>query len=275
MVNKSLGIGFGVAMFLIIFGFFFWGIGFSLGSQDATLKLLLYIPLFFFLFLYLILLLSAFNLNYIVANDGLVIKWGLRSIHINWEEIEDIIKVEGQSNLYSIMGISWPGYTIGVYVAKGLGSVKMYATSPLKGFIYIKSSKGSFGITPSEEKVAKLLEVLTEKTNKKVDIIDMETMDPEIKGQNTQDDTFYRLLYWLNIILLLAFGLYLALFFPGSGAPKFTILLLILAVALFFFNISNAGRVYQFSSTGGYIIQLINLGVTGLFIILAFSEITL
>jgi hypothetical protein len=275
MVKKTRGIVFGIIMGLVVFGFSFWGIGYSLGPQDSTLKLLLYIPAYIFLFIYLVLLLSAFNLKYRIEEDGLVINWGLRKIHIGWQEIENIIKVKGQSNLYSIFGMSWPGYMIGLYAAKGVGTVRMYATNPWKGFLYIKSSKGFFGITPLDEDMEKIITIMAEKSHKPVEQIDMDIMDPDIKGENMLEDNFYHILLRLNIIFLAVFGLYLAIFYPGSGAPPFTILLLVLAVALFFFNIGNAGRLYQFSSTGGYILLLVSLAVTGFFIILALSEITL
>jgi len=262
-------------MGLVVFGFSFWGIDFSLGPEDATLKLLLYIPAYLFLFIYTVLLLSAFNLSYRIENDGLVINRGLRRIHIAWQEIESITKVEGQSNLYSVFGMSWPGYMIGLYAAKGLGSARMYATDPENGFIYIKSTQGFYGITPAEKELENLLAVMADKTHKPVEKVNMDAMDPEIKGENIQDDNFYRILFRLNIIFLVGFAAYLALCFPGSGAPNFTILLLVLAVALFFFNIGNAGRLFQFSSVGGYVLQVISLAVTGLFIILALSQITL
>lgn len=275
MVKKLRGISFGILMGLVVFGFSFWGIGFSLGPEDTTLKLLLYIPAYLFLFIYIVLLFSAFNLGYRIEGDGLVINWGLRRIHIAWQEIENIIQVEGQSNLYSIFGMSWPGYMVGLYAAKGLGTARMYATDPWKGFIYIKSSRGFYGITPAEEELKSMLEVMAEKAHKPVEKVNMDTMDPDIKGESMQDDNFYHILFRLNIIFLVGFGAYLALCFPGSGAPDFTVLLLVLAVALFFFNIGNAGRLFQFSSTGGYVLQVISLAVTGLFIILALSEITL
>jgi hypothetical protein len=275
MVNKFRGIIFGLIMGLVVFGFSFWGIGFSLGPEDATLKLMLYLPAYFFLFIYASILLSACNMNYSIEDDGLVITWGLRKIMINWQDIENIILVEGKSNLYSIFGMSWPGYMIGLYNAKGLGTARMYATNPWKGFLYIKSSKGFYGITPEDEYLKELLQVMAKKSGKPVEKVNMDLMDPEIKGENIQDDNFYRILFRLNIIFLVGFGIYLALFFPGSGAPNFTVLLLVLAIALFFFNIGNAGRLFQFSSTGGYVLQVISLAVTGLFIILALSEITL
>jgi hypothetical protein len=69
------------------------------------------------------------------------------------------------------------------------------------------------------------------------------------------------------------FAVYLAIFFPGSDAPKFVILLLVLALVLFIFNASNAKRLYQFSTQGAYITLLIGLAVTGTFIILSLSQV--
>jgi hypothetical protein len=75
--------------------------------------------------------------------------------------------------------------------------------------------------------------------------------------------------------MLLAYSLYLALVFPGSGAPRFIVLLLVLALALFFFNIGNAERLYQFSTTGGYVLLSIGILVTGIFFILTLGELSL
>jgi hypothetical protein len=202
----------------------------------------------------------------------MVINWGTRKIQIKWNEITEIIKVEGKSNMFSILGISWPGYMIGLYSAKGLGLARMYATNPHQGFIYLKTEKGLFGITPEN---AELAELIAEKTNKPVETVNMDLIDKDVKGTSLQDDFFYRLLLKFNIIMLLAFGIYMGVFFPGSGAPRFIVLLLVLGVSLFFFNISNAGKLFQFSDTGGYILLLIGLAVTGTFFILALSEISL
>lgn len=270
--SKSKGFIVGLSMGVLIFGFIIWGIGFSLTNNDRALKLLLYIPTYLFLILYTYLLLGATNLRYILLDNRMVINWGTRKIQIKWDEITEIIKVEGKSNMFSILGISWPGYMIGLYSAKGLGLARMYATNPHQGFIYLKTEKGLFGITPEN---ADLAELIAEKTNKPVETVKMDLIDKDVKGTSLQDDFFYRLLLKLNIIMLLAFGIYMGVFFPGSGAPRFIVLLLVLGVALFFFNISNAGKLFQFSDTGGYILLLIGLAVTGTFFILALSEISL
>lgn len=255
-----------------IFGFILWGISYSLGPEDQALKMALAIPAYAFLFIYIYLLIGAFTLGYEVNDRGFTIRWGFRSIQVKWEQVNNVIQVKGRSNLFSILGISWPGYMIGLYSAKGLGTVRMYATKPQEGFIYLKTENGFFGLTPED---AELIKVMAEKAQKPVEQLDMDALDPEIKGNNLKEDRFFNILYKLNVVFLAVFAIYLAVFFPGSGAPRFTVLLLVLAVALFFFNISNANRLYQFSEQGGYILMVIGLAVTGTFFILSLTEISL
>ena len=263
-----LGLLFGTVVFTLVF----WGIDYSLGPGDEALRVALVLPAYLFAGIFIVLLVGSYAMDYRIKDDNLLICWGVRTIKIPLNEINEIIKVKGKSNLYSILGASWPGYMVGLYSAKGLGPVKMYATQPQQGFVYLKTNRGFFGLTPSNDA---LIDRIAEETEKEITFVDMDKMPAEIRGRSMQDDGFYRLLYILNILLLLAFAVYLAVFFPGSGAPPFIILLLVLAVALFFFNISNAGRLYQFSEMGGYTLLVIGLAVTGMFLILALSEISL
>lgn len=270
--KKTSGIIYGLIMGIVIFGFCFWGIDFSLGPSDHTLKIMLYIPAYLFLFIYLILITGLLNMTYRVEEDGLLIKWGIARIKIAWNEIQSINRITGKSNMSSLFGSSWHGYMIGLYSVSGVGAVRMFATFPQQGFIYLKTSRGFYGLTPADPK---LIDVISEKSGIYIDTVDMDEMDPEIKGKSMQDDSFYRILLGLNIFFLGLFAAYLAIFFPGSGAPPFVVLLLVLAVALFFFSIGNAGRLYQFSQTGGYMLLMLGLAVTGIFLILSLSEITL
>jgi hypothetical protein len=263
-----LGLLFGTIVFTIVF----WGIDYSLGTGDEALKVALVLPAYFFAGIFIVLLVGSYALDYRIKDGNLLICWGFRTIKIPLSEINEVIKVTGKSNLYSILGVSWPGYMVGLYTAKGLGPVKMYATQPYQGFVYLKTNRGFFGLTPTNNA---LIDRIAEETDKEITYINMDAIPPEIKGRSILDDGFYRLLYILNILLLVAFAVYLAVFFPGSGAPPFIVLLLVLAVALFFFNIGNAGRLYQFSEMGGYTLLVIGLAVTGIFLILALSEITL
>lgn len=268
----SKGFWLGLIMGGVIFGFVFWGINYSLGPGDEALKMALILPAYFFAGVFIFLLIGSFNLRYQIEDDHLLIYWGIRTTKVLFSEVNEVIQVNGRANLFSILGASWPGYMVGLYSAKGLGPVRMYATHPYQGFVYLKTNVGFFGLTPADDTLVK---TIAQRTEKDIAIVDMDKMPEETKGKSMQTDRFYRLLFTLNIVFLLAFAVYLAAFFPGSGAPPFVVLLLVLAVALFFFNIGNAGRLYQFSEMGGYILLIIGLAVTGIFLILALSEISL
>ncbi|NLB52305.1 MAG: hypothetical protein GX808_05115 [Syntrophomonadaceae bacterium] len=269
---KTKGALFGLFMGLLIFGFFIWGIGYSLGPGDEILALMLYIPVYLFLGVFIILLIGALKLNYECEEGQLVIHFGLLKAKIPWDQITAVEKVQGRVNYYSILGISWPGFIAGLYSAKGLGYVKMYASDTSEGFLLLKSNVGLYGISPENKELA---EAIASKTNLAVETINMDEIPEEKKGIDMQADGFYKLLLILNVVFIAIFALYLLIFYPGSGAPTFIILLLILAVALFFFNLGNAARLYQFSTTGGYILMVVGIAVTGIFMILSLSEIHL
>lgn len=272
-VKKSHGFIVGILIGLAIFGFIIWGIGYSLGPDgDKTLKLMLYIPAYLFLAMYCYILIGAFNMGYRVEEERLVIYWGMRQLHIKWQDVNEIIQVKGKSNLFSILGASWPGYMIGLYSARGLGSIRMYATRPEEGFIYLKTGQGFYGITPDNPD---LINVIKEKAQKPIKTLDMNKLTEQEKGKGLQEDSFYRILYRLNVIFLILFALYIAVFYPGSDAPTLVVLLLVLAVALFFFNVGNAGRLFVYSDQGGYLMLVMGLIVTGIFMVLSLSKISL
>jgi hypothetical protein len=262
----------GLLLGLLVFGFTIWGIDFALGENDRTLKLLLNIPTYLFIFIYTYLILGAFNLNYKIEKDAMLIIWGLQKKRIEWDQFEEIINIQGRANLLPFLAVSWPGYMVGLYSAKGIGSVRMYATHTEDGFIYLKTKKGFFGISPEDQG---FINAIINKTAKNLKTVDMTKMPAEEKGESIHEDRIFNLYYKLNIIFLFVFAAYLAIFFPGSGAPKFIVLLLVLALALFIFNGANAKRLYQFSSQGAYITLLVGLAVTGIFFILSFAGISL
>jgi len=268
--KKAYGGWLGLIVGVLVFGFIIWGINFALDDSERTLKILLYIPTYLFLFIYVYLILGVFNLGYKIEKDALVIIWGLYKKRITWEQFDEIIDVKGPVNFCPFLAASWPGYMVGLYSAKGLGSILMFATHTREGFICLKTQKGFLGITPADQG---LLTVLLNKTGKNLQTVDMDKMPPEEKGESIQEDRFFKLYYKLNVIFLAILAGYLGIFFPGSGAPKFIILLLVLALALFVFNVGNAKRLFQFSSQGAYITLLIGLAVTGIFIILSISGI--
>lgn len=272
-ISRKTGIWLGSIIGFIILFFCIWGINFSLTEGDATLKTLLLIPAFIFLGIFIVVVLSGLTMQYYINDNGIIIRWGLRKKYITWEDVDEVIKVQGKGNLFSIFGINWPGYTVGLYNIRGLGPVRMFATDTQKGFLYLKTAKGFYGLTP--ENIDKTANFIAEKAKKEIQYVDMDSLPEETKGKILADDNSYKLLYILNIILLLAFALYLAVFFPGSGASRFIILLLVLAIGLFFFNTSNAARLFQFSQNGGYALLILGIIVTGTFFILSLVEISL
>jgi len=270
--NKAYGGIVGLLLGLLIFGFTLWGINFSLEAGDRTLRLLLFTPTFLFLLVYLYLLIGAFYLRYKLTDDGLVIAWGLHRKRIAWEQIDELIQVKGRANIFPFLAISWPGYMFGLYSAKGLGPVRMYASDVSKGFIYIKTKNGFFGISPAD---TNMLDALVKKTGQQIQTVDTDKIPYEAQGEIMHQDRFFSLYIKLNLIFLAVFASYIGIFFPGSNAPRFIILLLVLALVLFIFNLSNARRLYQFSSQGAYITLLVGLAVTGIFVILSIAGVSL
>lgn len=272
-LKKSPGIWLGVVIGILIFVFCLWGINYSMGEEDQVLKILLYIPVYLFLGIFVVAAIGAFSMNYQVKENQLVIRWGLRKTIINWEDINEVIMVKGESNFFSVFGISWPGYMVGLYTAKAVGTLRMFATHPEKGFLYIKTNKGNYGLTP--DKMEELARIVVQNAGKEIEIKDMNAIPLEQRGKSISRDRSYRLLYALNVIFLAIMAVYLAAFFPGSGAPRFIMLLMVMAVGLFFFNTSNAARLYQFSPTGGYALLVLGIIVTGTFLILSLADISL
>lgn len=269
---KSIGALYGLVFGILTFGFTIWGIGYSLDESDKVLKILLYIPTYLLMVIYIYLILGAFRLNYTVNDDNFVLTWGVAKKHIAWEDFDEIIEIKGHGNLFPFLAMAWPGYIVGLYQLKGIGPVRMYGTRAIDGFLYIKTKRGFLGLTPRDGALA---QAISEKTGKEIKVINMDEIPVEEKGKDMRDDRFFKLYNRLNVIFLVILGLYVGIFFPGSGAPKIIILLLVLAMDLFFFNLANAKRLYQFSPQGGYSTLILGLAVTGIFFILALSEISL
>ncbi|HWQ75452.1 MAG TPA: PH domain-containing protein [Syntrophomonas sp.] len=268
---KSWGALYGIIAGIIIFGFSIWGINYSLGADDTALKVLLYIPTYLFLVVYIYLVLGTVRLHYVVNDDNFVLVWGVAKKHIAWDEIDEIIQIEGKSNIFPFLSMTWPGYIVGLFQIKGVGPVRMYGTHAKDGFLYLKTQRGFLGLTPQDGTLAK---IIAEKTGKEIQILDMNTVPVEVKGHDMHTDRFFMLYTRINNILLGVFCLYVAIFFPNSGADRLIILLVVLAIDLYLFNNANAKRLYQFSQQGGYFTLLIGMAVTGIFLILSIVQIS-
>ncbi|MDO4540155.1 MAG: PH domain-containing protein [Syntrophomonadaceae bacterium] len=270
--RKSSGPWVGLLAGVIIFTFTLWGVGYSLGPEDMALKIMLYVPTYLFLVAYIYLIIGAFNLHYRINDEHLTIRWGLLKKSIYWQDVNEIIIVKGKANLFPFLSVQWPGYIVGLFTIKGLGPVRMYGTHVAEEFLYLKTGKGFFGLTPYDMRMADFLE---SKTSIPITIVDMDEIPAEVKGTSYHEDDSYKLFYRLNLILLLVYIVFMAIFYPGSGADPITVLLLVLAIPLFFFNVSNASRIIQFSESGAYMMLILGVLVTGIFLILTASEILL
>lgn len=274
--RKSYAPWIGLFMGGLIFSFCIWGIGYSLGRpEDLTLKVMLYIPVILVLVGFIFFLIGSFNQAYTIEEKQLVIHWGLTSMKVPWEEISELKEIKGESNLYAIFGARWAGYIAGLYQVKGLGPVRMFGTRHQEGFIYVKSGKGFFGLTPEDPN---FINEIARKAGKEIEVLNMGEISEEVKGKSPIKDSFYKLLLRLNIGFLLCYAVYLGIFFPWSSADpmyKIIILLLVLAVCLFFFTLGNANRLYHFSPNGGYFLLVLGIMVTGIFIIISVAEISL
>lgn len=267
--RKSMGPWIGLLAGIVIFTFTLWGIDFSLSDDDMTLKIMLYAPTYLFMVIFVYLIIGAFNLHYRVDDEHLTIRWGVLKKSVYWKDISEIIIIKGKANLFPFLSVNWPGYIVGLFTIKGLGPVRMYGTHVGDEFLYLKTSKGFFGLTPHDMRMADFLE---SKTDLPITFVDMDEIPPEVKGTNYHEDDTYKLFYRLNLVMLAVYAAVVAIFFPGSGADPLIILLLVLALALFFFDVSNASRLIQFSEAGAYAMLILGLLVTGMFFILTVSE---
>jgi hypothetical protein len=107
---------------------------------------------------------------YRVTDDAFVLTWGIQKKYIPWEDFNEVLQIKGHGNLYPFLAASWPGYIIGLFQIKGIGPVRMYATHAKEGFLYLKTQKGFFGITPDNDD---LLTKILEKTGKDLQTVDI------------------------------------------------------------------------------------------------------
>jgi len=257
----------GLIACVVIFGFSIWGINYALDANDKVLKTMLLIPTYLFVALYVVIILGAFTLGYRVDDKGLHIKWGIYSQTIPWNKVDEVYEIKGKANLYPLLAASWSNYNAGVFSTKALGSIRMFATNIKEGFIYVKSPLGFYGLSPDD--AAGMLSEIEKRSGKPVREMDVNTLSPEQKGDSLEDDNSFKTYYRINLFLIALLTLYIGAFYPSSGAPKFVILLLILAIALFAFNAGNAKRIYAFSELGSYVTMMMTIFVSGIFLVLS------
>ena len=107
--------------------------------------------------LFLLLLYSYYEMEYIISNEYLLIKWGIKTTRIPIENIKRVIKPEGKEyEGIRLGGVGIPGYLFGKfkYLIEGdFKTVSLYATK-LSHLLFIETDgqkRKFYGITPSEE----------------------------------------------------------------------------------------------------------------------------
>lgn len=263
-IKKSPGLLIGLGLF-IIFPFCFWGINYSLKPEDQLLKVVLYFPALVFMIIHIYILISATTMSYHVDNLGLIMRRGFREKRLSWSSINEIVEIKGKADFYPILGVSWPGLKHGAYTVSGIGPVKMYATGAENGFLCLKTSQGLFGLTPADES---LQTEISQHTGLEIKTIEMAN-DSNFMELHISQDLLFKFVYYLNLSLLILLGVLLGWKLIFSNLNHMLILLLILSIALFFFNSSNAYRIYIYSRIGACMIMCIGIIVNMLFIILS------
>lgn len=89
------------------------------------------------------------SLGYLLDRNGLVIRWGPREYVVPMGNIQRIVRAEDVPSAKWFWGIVWPGYRAGRGYIKGLGSVRTYATRPLRKQLLVLTPSQVYGISPA------------------------------------------------------------------------------------------------------------------------------
>ena len=261
---KLKGLLIGVLLAGFFFGTIIWGVDLALGPEDKTFRMLLLGPAYLMLVVYICLWLGLVTMKYTADDNGLVIAWLHKRYTIPWSDITEVIRVSGRLNIINFLGVSWPGYIAGTYDLKGIATCKLFGTD-LEQLLVIKPGPMSYGITPSDE----FIQAIAERSQKDVVPLDTYEVADDVIGKIINEDMVYLSLLALNILCIVFLMAYQAIFFPGSGADSVVILLLVLALAIFAFNMVNASRLYNYMPVAAYLLWLVGVIINITFLVIS------
>lgn len=93
---------------------------------------------------------AAKNMEYVLDDKELVIKWAFNNKVIPLDSIKGIERTIGTSSI-KVVGASWPGFHIGSFTnPTGKGSVNLFATRIWGEIILIRTKWEVIGITPED-----------------------------------------------------------------------------------------------------------------------------
>lgn len=269
MVSKPVKVK-GLLMGILLAGFFFgtiiWGVNLALGPEDRTFKILLLGPAYLMLLVYACLWLGLVTMKYTANDEGLVIAWLHKRYTIPWSDVTEVVRVSGRLNLINFLGVSWPGYIAGTYEVKGVATCKLFGTD-LEELLVIKAGSISYGITPTDE----FIKAIADRSQKEVTPLDTYEIADDVIGKMINEDMVYLALFAVNILCIVFLMVYLAIFFAGSGADPVVILLLVLALAIFAFNMFNASRLYNYMPVAAYLLWLVGIIINITFLVISIS----
>ena len=263
---KLKGLLMGSLLAIFFFGTVIWGVNYALGPEDKVFKIVLLGPTYLFLLGFIVIWLGLATMKYIADEDSLVITWLHKRYNIPWSKITEVIKVSGRLNFISFLGVSWPGYIAGTYDIKGVATSKIFAAA-LEQLLVIKNGPFAYGITPSDD----FIQLIAERSHREVTPLDTYELPDDVIGKMINEDFVYLGLQALNILIIIFLMAYLAIFFPGSGANPKIILLLVLALGIFAFNMINASRLYYYNPKVSHLLWLVNVMINIAFLVISMS----
>lgn len=154
---------------------------------------------------------AAKNMEYVLEENELVIKWAFNKKSIPLDTITGIERAIGSSSL-KVVGASWPGFHLGSFTSPtGKGSVNLFATRIWGEIILIRTKWEVIGITPEDAEgfLKELNEKLPELNSDRV------TGSREETPISPWKDKRVIALVVLTFIILLATGIYLIQAVPG------------------------------------------------------------
>lgn len=241
-----------------------------------------------------LLIYAYYEMEYIISNKFLLIKWGLKTTKIPIENVSRVIKPE--TNQYEgirLGGVGIPGYLFGKfkYLIEGyFETVNLYATK-LDKLLFVETNikkKKIYGITPAQED--EFIRIFNE-ISKGVEFQVIEKPEPFKTTSNSSKDIKYALtLFIISIILSISGLIYFLVFYfqlpqtvplhfganlvPNRYGDKIDLLWIFLLFAIFGIVLSSILYYYIHRRTHldqtkyGYSIMLIPLAISMLFLIL-------
>ena len=90
------------------------------------------------------------SLSYVLDRNSLVIRWGNVRQVVPMGNIEFVVPAKAVRTRIWFYGVAWPGCRVGRGYIKGLGSLRVYATRPLRDQILVTTPSQVFGISPDD-----------------------------------------------------------------------------------------------------------------------------